>query len=376
MPKQQTSFRLVLRLKTIIGRELITDDFVAVFELVKNAFDAHARNVDVYFGPDSIVIADDGDGMTMEDVRSKWLFVGYSAKREQNRRGDFRDSIEARRHFAGSKGVGRMSSDRLGTLVTLQTRARNEVSGPVHRIDVDWSLFDQDHLVRFEEIGVGYDDTASSFEVPEKVRKIKHGTIITINQTRRTWDRNSILRLKAGLSKLINPFGASVDGFKIRIIAPEEDESDKQVFRDAKAEDRDPLPGQVINGEVGNFIFSTLQEKTTFIAVAISKCGQFLESSLTDRGELIYKIREPNPYHKLHTSAFSCELYFLNQSAKNTFTRRMGVPSVSFGSVFVFRNGFRVFPVGEEGDDWFKLDREEGAGVCPLSWNSRCHRAH
>lgn len=363
MPKaSKLHFDVSSGLKSVLGSELITDDEVAVFELVKNSFDASAKNVDVYFGPDSIVIADDGDGMTMDDVRSKWLFVGYSAKREQNRRGDFRDSIEARRHFAGSKGVGRMSSDRLGAMVTLQTRARNEISGPVHRIDVDWSLFDEDHLVRFEEIGVGYDDTTKTFEAPDKVRRIKHGTIITISKTRRNWDRHSILRLKAGLSKLINPFGASVDGFKIRIIAPAENESDKQVIADAKSEGKDLLPGVVVNGEVGNFIFATLQEKTTFITVAISKCGKFLESSLTDRGELIYQIREPNPYLKLQSSAFSCELYFLNQSAKSTFTRRMGVTSVSFGSVFVFRNGFRVFPVGEEGDDWFKLDRRRAQG--------------
>lgn len=363
MPKEsKLHFDVSSGLKSVLGSELITDDEVAIFELVKNSFDASAKNVDVFFCDGSIVIADDGEGMTMEDVRTKWLFVGYSAKREQNRGDDFRDVIEARRHFAGSKGVGRLSSDRLGKLVTLQTRARNEVSGSVHRIDVDWSLFDEDHHKRFEEIRVGYDDTTKSFEVPERIRKIKHGTVITINQTRRIWDRGSILRLKTALSKLINPFGASVDGFKIRIVAPQEDGADEEVSSSAEAQGRAPLPGEVVNGEVGNFIFSTLQEKTTFITVAISQGGQHLESSLTDRGELIYKIREPNPYLKLKSSSFRCELYFLNHSAKSTFTRRMGVPSVSFGSVFIFRNGFRVFPVGEEGDDWFKMDRRKSQG--------------
>jgi len=49
MSKARDSFRISSALKTIIGRELITDDFVAVFELVKNAFDAHARNVEIRF---------------------------------------------------------------------------------------------------------------------------------------------------------------------------------------------------------------------------------------------------------------------------------------------------------------------------------------
>jgi signal transduction histidine kinase len=40
----------------------------------------------------------------------------------------------------------------------------------------------------------------------------------------------------------------------------------------------------------------------------------------------------------------------------------MGVPSVQFGSVFLFRNEFRVFPIGEEGDDWFGVDRRKQQG--------------
>ena len=350
-------------LKNVLGSELITDDQVAIFELVKNSFDASAKNVDVFFGDNAIIIADDGDGMSMEDIRSKWLFVGYSAKREQNREKDFRDAMGVRKRFAGSKGVGRLSSDRLGRFVTLQTRARDEVSGSVHQIKVDWSLFDKEHLRRFEEIEVEYTDTAQSFEVPTKIRKIKHGTVITIEQPRKTWDRGSILKLKAALAKLINPFGASADGFKIRIIAPQEEEADEKARADIqKKYGRKPLPKEMANGEVGNFIFSTLQEKTTFITVKISPCGQYLESSLTDRGELIYSIKEPNPYAKLESSSFSCELYFLNKSAKSTFKRRMGVRSVQFGSVFVFRNGFRVFPIGEERDDWFGMERRKGQG--------------
>ena len=87
-----------------------------------------------------------------------------------------------------------------------------------------------------------------------------------------------------------------------------------------------------------------------------------MESSLVDRGELIYKIREPSSYTRLKTSGFRCELYFLNQSAKQTFARRMGVPSVQFGSVFLFRNGFRVYPIGELGDDWFGMEVRKGQG--------------
>ncbi|WP_147478188.1 sensor histidine kinase, partial [Pseudomonas syringae] len=113
---------------------------------------------------------------------------------------------------------------------------------------------------------------------------------------------------------------------------------------------------------MGNFIFSTLQEKTTFIDVKIDATGKFIESTLVDRGELIYRIREPNEFTLLEKSEFRCQIFFLNQSAKMTFARRMGVPSVQFGSVFLFRNGFRVFPIGDEGDDWFGMDRRKQQG--------------
>lgn len=349
-------------LKSVLGSELITDDDVAIFELVKNSFDASATRVDLFFSKYQIVVSDDGIGMTMKDVQKKWLFIGYSAKREQNRAGDFRDAIAARKHFAGSKGVGRLSSDRLGRFVTLQTRAKTEDSGPVHQIKVDWNLFDEDHSKHFEKINVIHSEVADGFTLPPGISSIQHGTAITIDQTRKVWDRESILKLKSALAKLINPFGTSADGFTIHILAPAEDAEDKAVRLLAKDKGVDVLPISIVNGDVGNFIFSSLREKTTSIEVKVSDSGKHLESSLSDRGELIYRIREPNPYSKLENSKFRCELSFLNTSAKQTFARRMGVPSVGFGSVFVFRNGFRVFPIGEERDDWFGMERRKGQG--------------
>ncbi|MFZ2644002.1 MAG: ATP-binding protein [Verrucomicrobiia bacterium] len=349
-------------LKTVLGSELITDDEVAIFELVKNSFDAEASHVDLYFDARQIVISDNGYGMTMDDINKKWLQVGYSTKREQNRHVSFRDSAERIGRFAGSKGVGRLSSDRLGRWLTLQTRAKGETSGPVHRVKVDWSLFDKDHLKRFEVIPLEHSEQTTGFELPRELRKNRHGTVITIEEPRQEWGRNSLRRLKSALAKLINPFGPAADGFTIRIAAPAENGSDKEAARRAKSKGEEPLPTDIVNGDVGNFIFSTLCDKTTFIKVRVSNSGDYIESSLIDRGELIYKIREPNEFKRLAKSGFRCEMYFLNASAKHTFARRMGVPSVQFGSVFLFRNGFRVFPIGEWNDDWFGMERRKGQG--------------
>ena len=140
-------------LKRVLGRELITTDEVAIFEMVKNSFDAKATEVHLYFSDDQIIVADNGQGMSFEDLRDKWLFVAYSAKREQELGKDFRD-VASDRHFAGSKGIGRFSSDRLGEEAVLQTRPTLAGSGPVHRIHVDWAKFDRNAREHFERIGV------------------------------------------------------------------------------------------------------------------------------------------------------------------------------------------------------------------------------
>lgn len=360
--KESLHFDVSTGLKRVLGRELITDDEVAIFELVKNSFDAGADSVQLYFGDDMIVIVDNGSGMSYEDLTSKWLFVAYSSKRSDRPADDFRNIAAERRHYAGSKGIGRFSSDRLGEEIVIQSRPRGSARS-VHRLTVDWELFEKDAKEHFEKVPVRYAEQ-NVFELPHELSgfesTLKHGTSVTIRRLRRPWSRQRILELKASLAKLINPFGEETDGFGIHITAPAEAAEDKRLIAYHAKEGDEPLPKDLVNGQIGNFIFATLQDKTTFIRVTIE--GDELNTALTDRGEVIYRIAEPNPYQHLSTAEFRCEIYYLNQSAKMTFARRVGLPSVQFGSVFLFRNSFRVYPIGEDGDDWFGFSRRKQQG--------------
>lgn len=360
--KEVLHFDVSSGLKSVLGSDLITDDEVAIFELVKNSFDADAKNVDLYFDDDQIIVADDGIGMSYEDIENKWLFVAYSSKKKIHQQNDFRDTISDKKYYAGSKGIGRFSSDRLGSKINLQTRSKKEPNTNTHSVNINWNNFDIDHKKHFENIDVDYSSNFKHFEFPHLIPNRDFGTIIRISEIKQVWDREKILRIKSALAKLINPFGSNTDQFKIIVYSPKEKSIDEKELERIKKEGSDASLNLIVNGEVGNFIFSTLQEKTTFIEVSISEDGREILSTLTDRGELIYKIKEPNNYDLLSTSELKCQLYFLNQSAKITFARRMGVPSVQFGSVFLFRNGFRVFPIGEDGDDWFKMDRRKQQG--------------
>lgn len=364
----QLFFRISAGLKRIIGRDLITNDFVAIFELVKNSFDARSTRVDVVFSDDKIFIIDNGKGMSYDDLVNKWLFVAYSAKKNGTEDAtddvEYRNKIDTKRPYAGSKGVGRFSCDRLGSSLRLQSRS-SSANATVEILNINWDQFEIDNKEEFVNIAVQH-STQPEFYLPPEIPRIQQGTVLEIIATREPWDREKLLNLKNALAKLINPFSGTADQFEVYVHAPKEVTEDAEVLlriRAASSEaDSDEHHQGLVNGRVSNFIFETLSAKTTHIDVAISEDGKEILSSLVDRGELIYKISEANPFEQLLNADFSCKLYYLNQSAKATFKRRIGVSSVEFGSVFLFRNGFRVFPVGEEGDDSFGIDRRKQQG--------------
>lgn len=358
--KTQTPFKISTGLKNLIGQDLITEEFVAVFELVKNAFDAHASLVQIFFDDDRIVVCDNGKGMSNADIHNKWLFVAYSAKRDGTEDDDYRDKVSGpRRSFAGAKGVGRFSSDRLGKHLLLCSKAAQH---PVQHAEIDWTLYEVDAKKEFRTINASVwegSDFPSSLPSPQG----ETGTVLEVRGLRSEWDRKKLQRLKRELTKLINPFAEESPEFEIEIIAPDQRAQDKEDAKYNASPTRKGDPRLIVNGLVQNPILDVLGERTTLIRVALVNQGEMIESVLEDRGELIYRIREPNPYSRIKESGLLADIYFLNRSAKAVFARRMGLPSVQFGSIFLFRNGFRVMPIGAEDDDFFGLNRRKQQGV-------------
>jgi HSP90 family molecular chaperone len=139
--KKTLHFKVSSALKTLIGRDLITDEFVAIFELVKNSFDAHASRVDILFEKDRVYIVDNGKGMALPDLIDKWLFVAYSAKGDGTEDHDYRENINSTKAYAGSKGVGRFSCDRLGRFLLLRTKTKSALK--YEALDIDWYAFEK-----------------------------------------------------------------------------------------------------------------------------------------------------------------------------------------------------------------------------------------
>ena len=187
-----------------LGKDLVTNDVVAVIELVKNSYDAYARNVWVRFGEDEsqgsyLEIEDDGQGMEEEILEDVWCMVATPfkeqhplAKREQNRR-----------RVAGEKGLGRLSVLRLGKRLRMLTQTENSPCWEVH---VNW-----DTLLKA-------DDLSESFVNYRQYNRespfSRSGTMLTIYDLNNDWDRNRVSDLRNNLARLISPF-AQVGEFNI-----------------------------------------------------------------------------------------------------------------------------------------------------------------
>lgn len=334
---KKLNFKISSALKNIIGKELINDKFIAVFELVKNSYDAGATRVDIkftnFYKNPHIEIVDNGCGMNYDDIINKWLFVAYSEKKERNQNDDYRHKIK--RVASGAKGVGRFSCDRLGSKLELTTNTKEDKESNI--LSLDWDNFEQDDNNEFVNVKVDYSTKEKTFS---------QGTKITISSLREQWSEMDVIRLKKALVRLVNPdIDQGEDIFDIYLEV--QDVKDKQYV-------------QELNCKIYNDVFEKLNIKTTSIIVDISKDGQFINTELYDRGTYIYSIKEKNTFKQLR--GITTKLFYLSKNAKYAFTTSMGLEPVKYGSVFVYKNCFRIYPYGEPNNDFLDIDKRKAQG--------------
>lgn len=137
------------RARTIdhLGREQIADAPTAVSELWKNSWDAYARDVQLHVfrqEPPVAVLTDDGHGMRAADLFERWLVIGTESKLSDAQPAPPADRgglpTRARQ---GQKGIGRLSSAKLGSVLLLVTKHRTE--NYVAAL-IDWRMFENPYL--------------------------------------------------------------------------------------------------------------------------------------------------------------------------------------------------------------------------------------
>ncbi|MCA5014405.1 MULTISPECIES: sensor histidine kinase [unclassified Enterococcus] len=322
--EEMLHFKVSTGLKDIIGRDLITNELVAIFELVKNSYDAKSKNVEIIINSfeNFIEIRDDGKGMDYDDITDKWLFVAYSEKKDQ---------IEET--YAGSKGIGRFSCDRLGASMVLRSKKEGQDS----QLSINWGDFEKNSLQKFEELNVRY---LSNESVDTNVDIINlTGTTLRIEELRDEWTSDRVEKVISSLQRLINPF---VDDEKIKINV-------KYISSNSGIAE--------IDRYVSNNVANVLDTKTIYMECTI-KSG-IIKLALIDKTKVIYSITMKN-YSILNDVFF--KIYYLNSIAKNNFKRLMGQRAIQYGSIFLYKNNFRIFPYGEPDFDSFGLNLRKGQG--------------
>ena len=222
----------------LLGRELITDRITALFEIVKNSYDANAENVRVEFQnvnqitkKSLIVISDDGSGMDYADLENKWMVIGTMSKREIRR-----SPKPYNRMVVGKKGVGRFAVDKLGARVILKTTVIG--SDIRHCLETDWTKYEE---IEAMQLKLGFDDKRFQYFTDienkywhEVAKENEHSTVIEIHDVADPWSEEDVKKAISELSKLISPIQTFDYPFNIFVTSNEyEGITDKLVENNA-----------------------------------------------------------------------------------------------------------------------------------------------
>lgn len=341
-------FRPRARLIRTIGEELISDDKVAIIELVKNSYDAYctlqneARIVDITFNGDvkiradgdwyidkrtaSITIYDEGIGMDFNIIQHAWMEPATNFKKLQ-------ENQNPNRKYAGEKGIGRFASAKLASKLELVTKqdGKDEIV-----VSFDWNDFSNDHDY-LEDIHIDW--------LVRPAQEIKrHGTILKLWDLNEDWDQNKIKDLRIALSRLLNPIVPAED-FLINLILPENLELSGLIERPETLNNPNySIKGVVsANGSPENVVFysrlKNIEEKLGF------NSGFRLKNYSAGPFSFEFKIwnRESSELKTLAN-----EMGSLVKNVKDDLDELCGIS--------IYRDNIRVLPYGNKNNDWVRLD--------------------
>lgn len=137
MPEE---FRIKIdaRMLELLSKDLYTNVYFSLAELIANGYDADAKNVYVIIGKDYISVEDDGHGMTPQDVREKYLEIGKESRANK----DQEKSASGRRLKMGRKGVGKLAALSVSDSYKLFTKTASTICGIIvpKKIDTEGGL--------------------------------------------------------------------------------------------------------------------------------------------------------------------------------------------------------------------------------------------
>lgn len=353
--QEKLQFRLHPRVFAALGADLITNDVVAVIELVKNSYDAFATRVDVRFGVDPkkgpyLEIGDDGCGMDRSTIKDVWCMVAtpYRSVNPLSKKG------ERIRRASGEKGLGRLSAARLGNSLEMLTRTEDE---HCWKVFVNWS-----ELSSKERIDSCFVNIQS---IMKDVPLNETGTRIRIFDLKSDWDDNKVSDLRDNLSRLISPF-AGIDDFRLFLTPPGSEDKSERV--EVSAPEFLSKPKYAIRGHVD--IEGSVHAKYGFSPIR-KGTGKSRTSSLSLSWDQIVKalkaIDASTKYDKVDPTCgpFDFEIRAWDIASDDTeeiaekFDENKSSVRKAIKAhkgISVYRDGILVLPKSEDARDWLGLD--------------------
>jgi signal transduction histidine kinase len=298
-----------------------------------------------------IEIRDTGLGMSKDDLLNSYLVIGTPSRRHSLERE--LNGTAVKTTYLGEKGVGRLSVMRLGSLLSIRTATEQDKY--FNNLEVDWSEFeDLDKMI--EDITIS--PTTGSKKIPADYS----GTVIRISDLTASWSKRAILEVATwDLARIADPFSRSKRRFRIAIIfngerveIPRLEQSLLDLCQ-ARASGTYSIangkPALEINlwcGDLGKGN-PPAQRRIYLEKIDLRSITKDTDSEISDRA-----LTTIGP--------FSFELYWYNRRLMK------GVDSIGdrkhllrlleqWCGIMLFRDGYRVFPYGDDDNDWLGLDR-------------------
>ena len=323
----------------------ISHPSLAVVELIKNAYDADASEVLVnlenamHKSLDScnLIIHDDGTGMTLEDITTKWSYMGISTNVENPVSGKGRSR-------QGGKGLGRFGAWKLGKKVTLATKADGH---PLYLLTMDFTKYPPQTPLEQVREDILVDPPAYSALFPEG----KTGTWISVEKFNDSMTTaNDLQQIQRGTQTLLNPFEPNED-FNIVLQLPRKFEkwesyditkiTEQSLYKCELS--LDPMGQRVKGLFTDNNPYSNHYEETVEILQQTTDILGGERCVIKAVKIWIYHFSRAPGYKELWPKT---KLGVLSKEDYNT----------KLCGFRLYKDGVRVFPYGEPGMDWLQLD--------------------
>jgi len=341
-------FKPRARLLLELGQQLLKDEGIALFELVKNAYDADATKANVILEDiDSkengeIKIIDDGTGMDWDTIKNVWLEPGTDHREKQ-----FLEGIKTKKYGRvplGQKGIGRFGAHKLGRKILLVTRSKgkNEIV-----VEIDWLDFLKKKYL--DEVPVSIRERK-----PKRFTGNKSGTFIKITGLCNTWNRGMVRGIYRAVNSICSPFD-SPDSFKTVFSLKDDNKKgwleglmswkkavESKLFKATCVLDNDSFQYtyEFIPWEVMSRV-DARKVKSTRIKLVDDK-----NRPINLKNYKIGKITVDLFMYDLDTNILS--LGITDKKGLKDFLKFNG-------GLRVYRDGIRVYDYGEPGNDWLDL---------------------